>query len=149
MKSVADKLSPSAYGENRRMDCLATRHKTLSKYVPGVEDVVHVIGGAFCPVLTLYGLPRFHSSNGLFMAKGEGGVVYASCPSCVFEPRAAKKNVEELVKVVPGSEEARYPWVVFTEEGYPRITQMATTSRETHPASNKSNHDKSKKARRS
>jgi len=146
MKSVADRFGSGNYTEYRRMDCLVTRHKTLNKYVSGgVEEVVHVIGGAFCPVLTLYGVPRFHSSNGLFMAKGEAGVVYASCPSCVFEPRAVKKNMQELVKIVPGLEEAKNPWVMYTEEGYPRVTQAATTSRETHPASNKGDKKKARK----
>jgi hypothetical protein len=120
------------------MDSLRSYHSSLCKYVSGVEpeDVRHVQGGAFCPVLALYGTPRFHSNNGLFIAKKqEGMVVYASCPNCVFDPRMMCKTLPLLV---PGSEGARHPWVAYTEENYPRIMELALSgATRTHPAKNK------------
>jgi hypothetical protein len=122
------------------MDSLRSYHSSLCKYVYGVEpeDMRHVQGGAFCPVLALYGTPRFHSNNGLFIAKKqEEGVVYVSCPSCVFDSQMMRKNGEALL-LVPGSEGARHPWVAYTEENYPRIMELAVSgATRTHPAKNK------------
>jgi hypothetical protein len=87
-------------------------------------------------VLALYGTPRFHSNNGLFIAKKhDGGVYYASCPNCVFDSRMMCKTLPLLV---PGSEGARHPWVAYTEENYPRIMELALSgATRTHPAKNK------------
>jgi hypothetical protein len=141
MKSAIARFSAAGYAENTGMESLRSYHKTLSKYVPqGLvrrEHMLHVIGGCFCPVLTLYGTPRFHSSNGLFVANtGEEGV-YVSCPSCVLDMRMAqtKKGEGWLDMMVPGSEESGHPWVVFNKESYTRVVEVAARSKDrTHPA---------------
>ena len=51
--------------------------------------------------------------------------MYASCPSCVFKRTSMKKNGSFMDMVVPGAEEARHPWVAYTEENYPRVMMEA------------------------
>jgi hypothetical protein len=72
MKSAIARFSVAGYAENTGMESLKGCYKTLSKYVPpGLvrrEHMVHVIGGGFCPVLTLYGAPRYTTANGIYMA---------------------------------------------------------------------------------
>ena len=138
MKSAIARFSAAGYAENTGMESLKGCYKTLNKYVPpGLiqrEHMLHVIGGCFCPVLTLYGTPRFHSSNGLFMAN-TGDVVYVSCPSCVLDMEMVASTRRVEVDIVPGSEESGHPWVMFNEESYTRVVEMATRSKDrTHPA---------------
>lgn len=115
MKSAVPRFRQSdTYAENRVMESLKSRYVSLSRHVKGLrqEDMVHVVGGCFCPVLTLYGTPRFHSSNGIFMAivTATGGGdskqdkneedqeeeeevksrVYASCPNCRYDGKARR-----------------------------------------------------------
>ena len=47
-----------------------------------------------------------------------------------------KKNGSFMDMVVPGAEEARHPWVAYTEENYQRLVQTALSGT-THPAKNK------------
>ena len=95
---------------------------------------MHVIGGVFCPVLTLYGTPRIHSSNGCYVAKVGDTKLYASCPNCCLERSMIKKN--PLVEMVPGTEQKTHPWVVYEEEGYQQVVEAASRS-QTHPANKK------------
>ena len=132
MKSAA---TSTGYSENTGMGTLRDRHARLSKYVPGLalEDVIHVRGGCFCPVLTLYGAPRIHSSNGVYVAlqrregSGEVAAVYASCPNCKFESKKMGGEEGVMVDIVPGLENSRHPWVVYTEETYARIAAAAAS----------------------
>jgi hypothetical protein len=125
------------------MGSLLTYHASLSKYVSGVEldDVKHVTGGVFCPVQTLYDTPRFHSKNGLFIAR-KGEVMYAACPSCVFKQTSTKKNGRFMDMMVPGAEGARQPWVAYTEENYPRVMEAALLV--VNPGNKKSKQDSKK-----
>lgn len=118
------------YSENSSMGSLQQRFKTLSRLVPDVqpEDMVHVIGGVFCPVSVLYGNPGVHTSNGVYVARRLSlDVVYASCAHCVLNK--GKKGLEEEengrpflgVEILVGSEDMQYPWVAYTRENYPRI----------------------------
>lgn len=104
-----------------------------------MEDVMHVIGGFPCPVMTLYGNPHTHKSNGGYVAvpHDREGVVYAMCAFCTFDKAQMKKGKEVLVEIVDGMENSAYPWVIITEEAYPSILreQAAVASRtHTHPA---------------
>lgn len=118
------------------MESLSQKGRSLSKYVPEIklEDMMHVIGGVFCPVLTLYGTPRIHSSNGCYVAKMGQDRLYASCPNCSFERSLVKKQT--LVETVPGTEQHVHPWVVFEEEGFQQVVEAASRT-QTHPASKK------------
>lgn len=147
MKSVIDRnmaKGGTAYAENTGMDSLRERHKTLSKHIPGIrlEDMMHVIGGFYCPVSVLYGNPYVHTSNGGYAAKTvDGGQVYVSCPYCVFEKSLMMKSEsleeEKMISVVPGTEDSRHPWVVYTRENYQKIMMMETAAKtHTHPANN-------------
>ena len=138
------------YSENRKMESIADRYKALNKYVSGVrvEDVVHVVGGFPCPVMTLYGSPHVHTSNGGYVAIPQGGgddgskLVYVMCPFCVLEKSMVVKGKDALVDIVAGMENSSYPWVVYTEEGYPRIMakQLETRAKaQTHPAKKNKN----------
>jgi hypothetical protein len=128
------------------MPSLQHKHKVLSHKVPDVkvEDMLHVIGGIYCPVSVLYGHPSVHSSNGVYAARdiakvGSGeecDVVYASCPNCVMDKSLVStrggKDVQ-LVEMVQGTEDSQHPWVVYTRANYDRIAEAAAKSR-THPA---------------
>ena len=123
------------YAENTGMGSLRDRHARLSKHVPRVapEDVIHVTGGCFCPVLSLYGVPRIHSSNGVYVAlqrrEGGGGeveAVYASCPNCEFERKNMSKD--RMVDIVPGLEDSTHPWVRYTEDTYASMAAAASTN---------------------
>lgn len=125
------------YSENTRMDSIKSRYEALNKHVSGVrlEDVMHVVGGYPCPVMTLYGNPHTHKSNGGYVAipHDKEGVVYAMCAFCMFDRSLMKKGKEVLVDIVDGMENSAYPWVIFTEEGYPRIIrEQAQTAAKTH-----------------
>jgi hypothetical protein len=133
------------YAENTGMGSLRDRHKALIKKIPDassvrLEDMMHVIGGFYCPVSVLYGNPAVHTSNGGYVAKTSSmDKVYVSCPFCVFDKKLMQK--EPLVDLVPGTENSKHPWAVYTREGYPRITQAAleaSSKNYTHPANNKS-----------
>lgn len=137
------------YSVNRSMGSIADRYKSLNRYVSGVrvEDVMHVVGGFPCPVMTLYGSPHVHTSNGVYVAIPQGGddgskLVYVMCPFCVFEKSMVVKGKDALVGIVPGMENSAYPWVVYTEEGYPRIMEKQLETRpkaQTHPAKKNKN----------
>lgn len=129
------------------MPCLQSKYKQLSKHMNPdqvkQEDMVHVIRGIYCPVSVLYGRPSVHSSNGVFAARDitrvapgeECGVVYASCPNCVFDKSLSKEEEggEQLVEMVHGTEDSQNPWVIYTRENYSRIAEAAERTR-THPA---------------
>jgi hypothetical protein len=137
MKSAIARFSAVGYAErNTGMESLKSYCTSLNKYVPvQKEHMMHVIGGCFCPVLTLYGTPRFHSSNGLFVANMVD-VVYVSCPSCVLDKKMALTTRGGFVDmIVPGSEESGHPWVAFNEESYTRVVEVAARTKDrTHPA---------------
>ena len=147
MKSVIAKniAKGGEYAENTRMDSLKNRHKSLSRYIPevGLEGMMHVIGGFYCPVSVLYGNPYVHTSNGGYAAKTlDGKTVYVSCPYCVFEKTMVDSQETLMDMVVPGTEDSRYPWVMYTEENYQKIMKADKTSgvitgaTHTHPANN-------------
>ena len=127
------------------MPCLQRVHKRLLQSVPDVkkEDMVHVVGGIYCPVSVLCGHPSVHSSNGVFAARKvtrmspeeECGVVYASCPHCMLDKSLVARvgKGPKLVEMVTGTEDSQHPWVVYTQENYARIAEVAATHT-THPA---------------
>jgi hypothetical protein len=155
MKSVlATKhmIGGGGYSENSSMGSLQLRYKTLSQLVPDVqpEDMVHVIGGVFCPVSVLHGNPGVHTSNGVYVARRLSlDVVYASCAHCVLSK--GKKRLEEVegngrpflgVEILVGSEDMQYPWVAYTRENYPRIITASLAnapSSRTHTTAQNSN----------
>lgn len=139
MKSAIASYSAKAgrgYAENTGMGSLDVVHKTLGSYIPKVQrkHVIHVACGVICPVRALGGSPDYHSNNGIYLAT-VGEVVYALCPSCVFVKSGPSKK-RAVVDIVPGMEEKRRPWVVYTEEDYGNLVRMASISK-THPAAKK------------
>lgn len=145
------------YAENTTMPCLQAKYKLLSRNVPEVkpEDMVHVVGGIYCPISVLFGRPSVHTSNGVFAAREnpeteECGVVYASCPKCLFDKSLIEKGKgkgkeAQLVEIVPGTEDYQNPWVAYTSENYTRIAEAAEKNR-THPAKHTAKTSKKAKA---
>lgn len=144
MKSAWTQRLEQAYSENSQMGSLQSRHKSLSLLVPDVllEDMVHVIGGVYCPVSVLYGNPGIHTSNGVYLARRltsvtgdsleleECKVVYVSCSHCVVDKTLLlpkeDENKKRLADIVAGGEHMQYPWVAYTPGNYPRIVEAAT-----------------------
>lgn len=142
MKSALSQRPGQVYSENSQMGSLQSRYKSLLPLVPDAlpEDMVHVIGGVYCPVSVLYGNPSMHTSNGVYLARrlvsrsGDGWeVVYASCAHCVYDKTLAlPKDSDRLAEIVPGGEDMQYPWVAYTPLGYPRIIMAAAANTRSH-----------------